>query len=144
MPIDIRAWKEDYKKGCAANADKLVREFKKATGIMDKATTDEAIKAFIERVVSDLAVKKRTRKMREITDRELHDAMEKVGRTAYTSETARKAEDAGNAFEPYAREIERILPTLAAREIDARTNVLNRVIPLAVGLQEKKKEVEGV
>jgi len=143
-PIDLAEWESEYKAGTKAKSEKLVRRFKKATGIMAAACTDDAIKRWIEHVVSDIAVAVRKSKMAAITDAELHRLMEEVGKKAYEAKTAAKAATARAAFADYAREIEAILPTLAPREIDAETNVINRVVPIAKRLQELKRRKYGL
>jgi len=143
-PIDLAEWEAEYRAGTKAKADKLVRRYKRATGIMAAATTDEAMRAFAERVVSDIAMAVRKAKMAAITDAELHRLMEEVGKSAYISKTAAKAANARAAFADYAREIEAVLPELPPREIDAETNVINRVIPIAKRLQDLKRRKYGV
>jgi len=143
-PIDLAEWEAEYKAGTRAKADKLVRRFKRATGIMAAATTDEAMKRWVEHVVSDIAQAVRKAKMAAITDAELHRLMEEVGRSAYIAKTAAKAAAARAGFADYAREIEAVLPELPPREIDAETNVINRVVPIAKRLQELKRRKYGL
>jgi len=143
-PIDLAEWESEYRAGTKAKADKLVRKYERATGIMAAATTDEALRRWAEHVVSDIAQAVRKAKMAAITDAELHRLMREVGKTAYIAKTAAKAAAARAAFADYAREIETILPTLPPREIDAETNVINRVVPLAKGLQDAKRRKYGL
>jgi len=143
-PIDLTEWEAEYKAGTRAKADKLVRRFKRATGIMAAATTDEAIRRWMDHVISDLAVAVRKAKMAAIPDAELHRLMEEVGRTAYLAKTAAKAASARAAFADYAREIEAVLTELPPRVIDAETNVINRVVPIAKRLQALKRRKYGI
>jgi hypothetical protein len=139
MPIDTSTVKEDWQSGAKTKVEKLVRNYKKVTDKIAKATSDAAQKAYIEGVTDPASQKLRLVRLKELTDSDLNDAMDRKGRTAYTSGVDASVDKYAKHVDPYFKEIDAIVPRLKARTRDARTNVTERVIPLAVGLQNKKK-----
>jgi len=144
MVIDVVEAAKAYVEGAKAKADKLVRKYVAVTDKIGRLTTDKAIENWKERVVSDIAVKLRTRNLKELTDEDLNKAMREKGKTAYITAVGLAEDKYRERFDPYAKEIDLIIPKLKPKEVDARTNVLNRVVPLAVGLQNKKKKILGI
>lgn len=144
MTIDIAAAKEDYVKMAKLNLDKLVRKYTARTDKIAKATSDDAQRAYVDGVTDPVSQKMRLVNLRKLTDSDLNTKMEKKGRAAYPAGVDAGKEDWGREFTPYAGEIDRMVPALPARTRDAATNVTNRVTPIAVGLQNKKRALAGV
>ena len=143
MPIDVTAASDDWVSGAKAKVDKLIRKYTARTDKIARATSDEAQKAYVAGVTDPMSQKLRLIRLKELSDADLNAAMEAKGRVAYPTGV-----DAGKLkytrhVDPYMKEIDVIVPKLKARVIDARTNVMERVVPLAVGLQNKKKAIIG-
>ena len=143
MPIDVTAAADDWVSGAKAKTDKLIRKYTARTDKIARATSDEAQKAYIAGVTDPTSQKLRLIRLKELSDSDLNSAMEAKGRIAFPAGV-----DAGKIkyvrhVDPYMKEIDAIVPKLRGRVIDARTNVMERVIPLAVGLQNKKKAIIG-
>jgi len=143
MPIDVTAAAEDYVAGAKAKVDKLIRKYTARTDILDRAVSPEAERAFKERVVSDLALAKRRAHLKDLTVAELHEAMRKAAPVTYPAGVEGAKERYRRRVEPFMKELDAIVPKLPPKTADARTNVLNRVVPIAVGLQNKAKAVYG-
>ena len=144
MVIDITAAKEDYVRMAKANIDKLVKKYKAVPDKISRATSDTAQAAYIAGVTDPVSQKLRIIKLRKLSETDLNDRMEKKGRVAYPAGIDAGREKWGTEFDPYAKEIDRIVLALPVRTRDAATNVTNRVTPLAVGLANKKKALVGV
>jgi len=141
MPIDVSAAKEDYVTGAKAKVDKLIRKYTARTDILDRAISKDAEELFKAKVVSDLALAKRRAHLRDLTVSDLHEAMRSKAPTTYPLGVEASKEKWAKRFDPFAKEIDSIVPKLAKKTADARTNVLNRVVPIAVGLQNKAKAI---
>jgi len=139
MPIDVTAAKEDYVAGAKAKVDKLIREYTKRTDKIALATSDAAQKAYVEGVTDPVSQKKRLIKLKKLSDADLNKAMEDKGRTAYPTGVETAKDKWATEFDPFAKEIDSIVTKLKPPTRDAATNVANRVTPLAVWLQNKKK-----
>jgi len=139
MPIDKTAAKEDWQSGAKAKVDKLVRKYTARTDKIAKATSDAAQKAYIDGVTDPLSQKLRLIRLKELSDADLNAAMEAKGRTAYGPGVDAAVEKYARRVDPYLSEIDAIVPKLKPKTRDAATNVTNRVSPIAVGLQNKKK-----
>jgi len=143
MPIDVSAAKSDWQSGAKAKVDKLVRKYTGRTDKIAKATSDAAQKAYVEGVTDPTSQKLRLIKLKKLSDSDLNAAMEAKGRVAYPAGVDAGVDKYGTEVAPYFSEIDAIVPRLKPRTRDARTNVTERVIPLAVGLQNKKKALIG-
>jgi hypothetical protein len=139
MPIDVSAAKEDYVSGAKAKTDKLIRKYTARTDKIAKATSDDAQKRYVEGVTDPVSQKKRLIKLKKLSDSNLNAMMEAKGRTAYPAGVEAAKDKWAGEFDPFAKEIDAILPKLRPPTRDAASNVANRVTPLAVGLQNKKK-----
>ena len=143
MPIDVTAASDDWVAGAKAKVDKLIRKYTARTDKIARATSDEAQKAYIAGVTDPTSQKLRLIRLKELSDSDLNAAMEAKGRIAFPAGV-----DAGKTkytrhVDPFMKEIDVIVPKLKARVLDARANVMERVIPLAVGLQNKRKALIG-
>jgi len=139
MPIDTTAARDDWQAGAKAKVDKLVREYTKRTDKLSKATSDAAQKAYVEGVTDPTSQKLRLVRLKELSEADLNKAMEDKGRAAYPTGVDASVDKYARHVDPYFKEIDVIVPKLKAKTRDARSNVMERVIPIAVGLQNKKK-----
>jgi len=139
MPIDKATAKEDWQSGSKAKTDKMVREYAKRTDKVARATSDAAQKAYVAGVTDPASQKLRLVRLKELTDSDLNSAMESKGRAAHPAGVDAAVDKYSRHVDPFFAEIDAIVPRLKERTRDARTNVTERVIPLAVGLQNKKR-----
>lgn len=139
MPIDVTAAKGDWQAGAKAKVDKLVRKYTARTDKIARATSDAAQKNYIAGVTDPTSQKLRLVRLKELSDSDLNKAMEDKGRLAYPAGVDASVDKYGKRVAPFFSEIDIIVPKLAAPTRDARVNVMNRVLPIAVGLANKKK-----
>jgi len=139
MPIDTTEASKDWQSGAKAKVDKLVRKYTAKTGKIAAATSDTAQKAYIDGVTDPTSQKLRLARLKELSDADLNKAMEDKGRSAYPTGVDAAVDKYTRHVDPYFKEIDVILPKLKPKTRDARVNVTERVIPIAVGLQNKKK-----
>lgn len=139
MPIDVTQAGKDWQDGAKAKVDKLVRKYVAKTGKIAAATSDAAQKAYVDGVTDPVSQKLRLTRLKELTDADLNAAMEDKGRSAYPRGVDASVDKYTKHVDPYMKEIDAILPKLKPKTRDARSNVTERVIPIAVGLQNKKK-----
>jgi len=144
MPIDTAAAAADFETGAKAKVDKLVRKYIARTDILDKARSAEAVALFKEKVVSPLALAKRSAHLADLSISDLHEAMRTAAPTTYPAGIERGKGKYAKRVDPFFKEIDAIAARLPKKTADARSNVMNRVVPLAVGLQNKAKAVYGV
>ncbi len=143
-PIDVTQAGEDFVTGAKAKVEKLIRKYTARTDILDLATKKEAEDSFKARVVSDLAIAKRRAHLKDLSITDLHEAMRAKAPTTYPVGIEGGKSRYVRRVDPFMKEIDLIRPKLPAKTADARTNVTNRVVPLAVGLQNKAKAIYGV
>ena len=143
MPIDKGAAVEDYVSGAKDKVEKLIRKYTAKSGKLAAATSDAAQKAYVAGVTDPISQKLRLVRLKELTEDDLNKGMRDKAPTTYPAGIDAGKEKYDRRVGPYFSEIDRIVPTLAAKTREARANVMNRVIPLAVGLQNKKKAVIG-
>lgn len=139
MPIDVTAAKDDWQSGSKAKTRKMIDKYKAKTGKVAAATTPAAQKAYVDGVTDPTSQKLRLVRLKELTDTDLNAAMEKKAPTSHPAGVDAGVEKYSRHVDPYFKEIDVIVPKLKPRTRDARVNVMERVIPLAVGLQNKKK-----
>jgi hypothetical protein len=143
MPIDTSAAKSEWQSGAKAKVDKLIRKYTARTDKVARATSDAAQKAYVEGVTDPTSQKLRLIRLKELTDSDLNAAMEAKGRVSYPAGVDAAVEKYGRRVDPYFKELDAIVPRLKPAVRDARTNVMERVLPIAVGLQNKKKAIIG-
>ena len=139
MPIDLEEAKKDWQSGAKAKVDKLIRKYTAKPGKIAAATSDAAQKAYIAGVTDPTSQKLRLARLKELTDADLNTAMEAKAPAAYPAGVDAAVDKYSRHVDPYFKEIDVIVPKLKPKTRDARTNVMERVIPIAVGLQNKKK-----
>lgn len=143
MPIDKSAAVSDYVDGAKAKVEKLIRKYTAKTDKLAKATSDAAQKAYIAGVTDPVSQKLRLVRLKELSEADLNKGMEDKARTTYPAGIDAGQGKYDRRVSPYFDEIDRIVPTLAAKTREARANVMNRVLPIAVGLANKKKALIG-
>jgi len=144
MAIDLESAAKWFVIGAKAKVDKLVEKYIARTDKLARATSPEADKAYREALADEMTPRLRLLRLKELTEEDLNTAMREKGRPAYPRAVELAKDKYRRRFEPYAREIEAILPKLAPKTRDVERNVMERVLPIAVGLRNKKKAVLGI
>ena len=139
MPIDSTAARDDWQSGSKAKTRKMIDKYKAKTGKVAAATTKEAQDNYVAGVTDPVSQKLRLVRLKELTDSDLNAAMEKKAPTSHPAGVDAAVDKYLRRVDPFFKEIDAIVPKLKKRTRDARVNVMERVIPLAVGLQNKKK-----
>ena len=139
LPIDLTAWESDYKSGAQAKVDKLVRKFTARGDIITRGTSDEAQNNYVAAVTNPSNQARRRTNLAKVSVSVLHERMRTRGRGNYTTGVADNASKARQNFSPYASTIDTTVAGLPPRTQDAASNVTNRVLPLAVNLQNQKR-----
>jgi len=141
MAIDKEAWKRKYTERTAVATGDLVDGYTRRTDKVARMSSDDA-QANFEAAMRDPAVlKRRQGKLKKLSESDLDEAMRTKGAARYAEGTAASAGKALDNVSPYLDEIDSIVAKLPARTRDPRKNVIDRVVPLAVGLSEKKKRM---
>jgi len=141
MPIDLARAKEYFRKEVARAdvAEKLLAKYE-AARIIERATSDEAQALWISRMADPLVQKLRIVELGKYTDADLKKAMRDYGKGNYMTVTKTKADKWAEKFSKFAKEIDAVVPTLAAKTDDVDANIDNRVKPIARALRAKKFE----
>lgn len=142
-PINKAAAVEDWVDGAKAKSEKLVRKYTERTDKLARATSDDAQNAYVAGVTDPVSQRLRLIRLKELSEEDLNRGMREKGPTTYPAGIDAGKEKYDRRVGPYMDEIDRIVPTMEARTRDARANVMNRVIPIATGLQNKKKAIVG-
>ena len=141
MAIDKDAWKRKYTERTAVASGDLVRGYVARTDKVARMASDDAQTNY-EAAMRDAGVlKRRQSKLKKLSESDLNEAMETKGAARYAEGTAAAADKALANVTPYLDEIDKIVGTMKPRGRDPRTNVMERVVPLAVGLADKKKRM---
>lgn len=141
MAIDKEAWKRKYTERTAVATGDLVEGYTARTDKVARMASDDA-QANFEAAMRDSAVlKRRQSKLKKLSESDLNEAMRTKGATRYAEGTAASADKALANVTPYLDEIDKIVTSLPARTRDPAQNVMKRVVPLAVGLSDKKKRM---
>ena len=139
MAIDKEAWKRKYTERTAVATDDLVNGYIARTDKVARMSSDASQKNY-ESAMKDAAVlKRRQTKLKKVSESDLNDAMRTKGAARYAEGTAASADKALANVSPFLDEIDRTVAALPARTRDPRANVMNRVVPIAVNLNAKKK-----
>lgn len=144
MPIDVNQAVDDWVDGAKAKVDKLIRKYKARTDKATRMQSDEAQKSYVAGVTDPVSQRLRQIRLKEVTEADLNAAMETSAPTTYPAGIDKSKEKMRRRVDPYMKEIDRIVPTLKEKTRDAKANVMNRVIPIASGLQNRKKAIVGV
>lgn len=141
MAIDKAAWKRKYTERTAVATGDLVEGYTRRTDKVARMSSDDAQKNFEAAMKDPGVLKRRQTKLKKLSESDLDEAMRTKGAARYAEGTAASADKALDNVTPYLDEIDSIVAKLPARTRDARANVMNRVVPLAVGLREKKERL---
>lgn len=138
MAIDKSKWKDKYTRNTAAATGDLVDGYVARTDKVTRMSSDAA-QANYEAAMRDKKVlERRQKKLKGLSEEDLNEAMRTKGGARYAEGTAASADKALERVTPYLDEIDKIVGTMKPRTRDPRQNVMDRVVPLAVGLREKK------
>jgi len=141
MPIDKTRWKEKYTRNTAAATGDLVEGYIARTDKVARMASDDAQKNFEEAMRDKAVLERRQKRLKTLSESDLNEAMRTKGALRYAEGTAASADKALDRVTPYLDEIDKIVPRMKPRTRDPRTNVIERVIPLAVGLSDLKKKM---
>lgn len=130
---------QDYGAGVAAKAQKWLRRTMAATGVADAAKSEAAEASYQAAMNVVLGNRQRQKGLASITDSDIKAGVQAVGAAGYSTGASAKAAKMAKKAKPYVDEAVRIANALPPRTADAATNVANRVVPVAVGLQQKKR-----
>lgn len=141
MAIDRAKWKDKYTRNTAAATGDLVDGYIARTDKVARMASDDAQRNFEDAMRDAAVLKRRQSKLKKLTESDLNEAMRTKGATRYAEGTAAASDKALENVEPYLTELDSIVAKLPPRTRDPRKNVMDRVIPIAVGLSEKKKRM---
>jgi len=141
MSIDKTAWERKYRERTAVATEDLVTGYTNRTDKVARMASDDAQKNFEAAMKDPAVLKRRQSKIKTLSESDLNEAMRTKGAARYAEGTAASAGKALANVAPYLDEIDRTVASLPARTRDPRANVMNRVVPIAVNLSEKKKKM---
>jgi len=141
MAIDRAKWKDKYTRNTAAATGDLVDGYVARTDKAARMASDDAQKNFEDAMRDPVVIKRRQAKLKKVSEADLNEAMRTKGAARYAEGTAASADKALENVEPFLTEIDTIVAKLPPRTRDPRKNVMDRVIPLAVGLRAKKDKM---
>jgi hypothetical protein len=129
----------DYVQGVQAKGDKWRRRFLAKTGIADAAKSDLAEAHYASAISTAVQNKQRQKGLAGVTDADIKDAVSRGTGAMYSGPAASKAPKFAKKLAPYLPVLQAAVSALPPRTSDAATNVTNRVVPIAVALQSKKR-----
>jgi len=138
MPIDKARWKDKYTRNTAAATEDLVKGYTDRTDKVARMSSDTAQSNYEAAMRDKKVLERRQKKLKGLSESDLNEAMRTKGATRYAEGTAASADKALTNVEPYLDEIDKIVGAMKPRTRDPRQNVMDRVIPIAVGLRDKK------
>ena len=141
MAIDKDEWKRKYTERTAVAGTDLVKGYTARTDKVKRMASDDAQTNFESAMKDPAVLKRRQAKLKKLSEADLNEAMEKKGAARYAEGTAAAADKALANVTPFLEEIDKTVASLPPRTRDPRANVMNRVVPLAVNLNEKKKKM---
>lgn len=140
MPINLEKALKKYKERTKVAAQDWYDELLSTTGIIAAATSEDAQKRYEEKMKDEKVLKLRQKRLAELTDADIHNAVKAVGPDAYKKGTAAKADKWKRRFEPYAKVIDETVARLEPKGTDPLENVDKRVKPIVKALVDKKYE----
>lgn len=141
MVIDKSKWKEKYTRNTAAATADLVDGYIARTDKVAKMSSDAAQSNYEAAMRDKKVLERRQKKLKGLSESDLNEAMETKGAARYAEGTAASADKALENVTPFLEEIDSITAKLPPRTRDPRQNVMDRVVPLAVGLRAKKDKM---
>ncbi len=136
---NVEKWKKRYEEGTSGAGSRLVEGYVEKTGKLAAATSDSAQKSYEEAMKDPKVLKRRQNKLKKLSEDDLNKAMEAKGSTAYTTGTAAAVDKAAQNVSDFLNKQEEIVKSLPPRTRDVKSNVLNRVVPLAEGMSKLKE-----
>jgi recombination DNA repair RAD52 pathway protein len=140
MAIDKSKWKERYMRNTAAATGDLVDGYVTRTDKVDRMASDDAQKNYEDAMRDKAVLERRQKRLKTLSESDLNEAMRTKGAARYAEGTAASADKALERVGPYLDEIDKITSKLKPRTRDPRQNVMERVVPIAVGLSDLKKK----
>jgi hypothetical protein len=141
MSIDRTAAKANYVQGASNNADKLVNNYVRQSGKLDKAKSDAAEQLFAAKMQAAIANKSRQKGLGKVTESEMNSAMQATGATNYRSGTSRSADKQARNVEPYYAALDGLEGKYPARTADPMANLTNRAGLVVKTLSDLKKRI---
>jgi len=140
MPIDLSKALEKYKRNAKAASKDWYDGILSTTGIIAAATSEDAQRRYEEKMKDDKVLKLRQKKLAKLTDADIHNAVRAAGESAYRNAIDAKGDKWRREFDPYAKVIDSVVPSLPAKGTDPLENVDRRVKPIVKALHDKKYE----
>lgn len=141
MAIDRMAAKTNYVQGASNNAEKLVNNYIRQSGKLDRAKSDAAEALYAAKVQAAIAQKSRQKGLNRVTESEMNAAMQATGAQNYRSGTGRSADKQAKNVEPYYAALDSLEGKYPARTADPMANLTNRAGLVVKTLSELKKRI---
>lgn len=133
--------KNDYVNGATGASDKLVKKYIARTDKLARAASNDAQMNYESAMKDPKVLKRRQNNLRKLSEEDLNRSMQAKGGPAYSAGVMTAGDKWANNVQPYFSELDNIVKSLPARTRDPKTNVVNRVAPIAVGLRAKKESM---
>jgi len=141
MGIDRQAAKANYVQGASHNADKLVNNYVRASGKLDKAKSDAAEQLYAAKTQAAIANKSRQKGLNKVTESEMNAAMQATGANNYRNGTGRSSDKQSKNVEPYYAALDGLEGKYPARTADPMANLTNRAGLVVKTLSDLKKRI---
>jgi len=141
MTIDRTAAKTNYVQGASNNAEKLVSNYIRQSGKLDRAKSDAAEALYAAKVQAAIAQKSRQKGLNKVTESEMNAAMQATGAANYRSGTGRSADKQAKNVEPYYAALDGLEGKYPARTADPMANLTNRAGLVVKTLSDLKKRI---
>ena len=128
---------ENYDKGIARAPENYKKGIQRTNDWQEKASSEQAEANYADGVQRAAASKLRQKKVSQVSNEEWKQKAANIGSTRIGSGMKAGAGKRAKNFEPYRQLIEST--SLPERTTDAESNVMNRVVPLAKGMQDLKR-----
>ena len=130
-----------YREGAAVAGSHYSEAVKTTTGVIAKAIAGEEL--YAQQMQVAIANRSRAKGLAKVSDSDWQNAAAGKGAQRIGPGMSAAVEKQATGFAPFASEIDATVNALPARTADPATNVTNRVIPIAVNLARKKRELLG-
>ncbi len=141
MTIDRTASKANYISGASNNAEKLVANYVKTTGKLDKAKSASAEALWAAKIQAAIAQKSRVKGLERVTESDMNAAMQASGAGNYRAGTSRSADKQARNVEPYLAALDGLEGKYPARTADPMANLTNRAGLVVKTLSDLKKRI---
>lgn len=139
MPINLEEWEAEYKAGVQRKGTKWQNKFLAATGILEKARSEEAETRYATGTANAAANKLRQKALQAVTEEDLKGPVRTGGASLYSGPAQAKAPKARRRFARFAAIIDTQVAGLPAKTDDGEVNVDNRLKPIVRALQAAKR-----